>query len=219
MNDYEPVKNHYQQDGDLSLRFEYEGEEYHVAMGRFLLMIKNAKDEDYFKTEVYSYYDCLTFNDGCLYYGERSGMVHVISMKERREILCLFLNDEAERFYNDHINMYPNTLPAIIRAHKIGDYQYLPELLVMNEVTSSLSVSAMHSYGKYVIFGDLSGRVSFFDTSVMKVVKILKTEGAVSYTSDDDRGITIDFITDDHFDSPESLTRYDTAKRIHTEID
>ena len=217
MGAYELVRNNYKQDGDLLLRFEYDGEEYHIAMGRYLLAIKNSRDEEYCQKEVYSYYDCLTFNNGCLYFGDRSGMVHVISMMERREILCLFLCEDAERFYRDHINMYPHTLPYIIRNHELGDDAYLPELHVMNEVASSLSVSSMHSWGKYVVFGDLSGRVSFFDTSIMKVVKTLKVDGAVSFISDDSGFVIIDFITDDYFESPQSLVRYETAKRIYLE--
>ena len=217
MDHYGLVKNSYKQDGDLSLRFKYDGEEYHITMGRFLLVIKNSRDEEYYQQEVYSYYDCLAFNDGCLYFGDRSGMVHVISMRERREILCLFLCEEAERFYKDHIDMYPYTLPGIIRNHELGDYAYLPELHVMNEVTSRLSVSSMHSWGKYVIFGDLSGRVSFFDTSIMTVIKTLKVDGAVSFLSNDGEFVIVDFITDDYFESPQSLSRYETAKRIYLE--
>ena len=145
-------------------------------------------------------------------------MVHVISMMERREILCLFLCEEAERFYRDHINMYPYTLHSIIRNHELGDCFFLPETQVMNEVASSLSVSAMHSLGKYVVLGDLSGRVSFFDTSIMTVVKTLKVDGAVSFISDDSEFVIIDFITDDYFESPQSLVRYETAKRIYLEL-
>ena len=217
MGDYELVKNYYKQNGDLSLRFEYDGEEYHIAMGRFLLAVKNSRDEEYFQEEVYSYYDCLAFNNGCLYFGDRSGKVHVISMTEQREILCLFLCEEAQRFYRDHINMYPRTLPYIIRNHIIGDYAYLPELHVMNEIASNLSVSSMHSWGKYVVFGDLSGRVSFFDTSIMKIVKTLNVDGAVSFISDDSGSVIIDYITDDYFESPQALARYETAKRIYLE--
>ena len=215
MSDYELVKNNYKQDGDLLLRFEYEGEVYHVEMGRYLLTIKNSRNEEYCRTKVYSYYDSLAYNSGCLYFGDRFGMVHVISMMERREILNLFLSEEAERFYKDHINMYPNTLPFIIRNHELGDYAYLPELHVMNEVVSNLSVSCLYSWGKYVIFGDLSGRVSFFDTSIMKVIKTLKIDGAVSFISYNNGFVIIDFIAADHFDSPQSLVRYETAKRIH----
>ena len=217
MGDYELVKNNYKQDGDLLLRFEYDSEEYHIAMGRFLLTIKNSRDEEYYRKEVYSYYDCLAVNNGCLYFGDRQGMVHIISMMERREMLCLFLCEEAERFYRDHINMYPHTLPYIIRNHELGDYAYLPEMHVMNEVASNLSVSSMHSWGKYVIFGDLSGHVSFFDTSIMRVIKTLKVDGAVSFISDDNGFVLIDYITDDHFESPQSLVRYETAKRIYIE--
>lgn len=118
MSDYELVKNNYKQGGDLLLRFEYDGEVYHVEMGRYLLTIKNSRGEEYYCTEVYSYYDVLSFNNGCLYFGDRQGMVHVISMMERREILTLFLSEEAELFYKDHINMYPYTLPFIIQTHK-----------------------------------------------------------------------------------------------------
>ena len=217
MGDYELVRNNYKQDGDLLLRFEYDGEEFHIEMGRYLLTIKNSRDEEYCQKEVYSYYDCLAFNNGCLYFGDRYGMVHVISMMERQEILCLFLCEEAERFYREHINMYPHTLPFIIQNHELGDYAYLPELHVMNEVVSSLSVSSMHSWGKYVVFGDLSGRVSFFDTSIMTIVKTLKVDGAVSFISDDNGFVIIDFITDDYFASPQSLVRYETAKRIYLE--
>ena len=214
MDHYGLVKNSYKQDGDLSLRFKYDGEEYHVAMGRFLLTIKNSKDDVYCEIEVYSYYDCLAFNNGCLYYGDRHGMVHVFSMMERREVLCLFLSEEAERFYRDHINMYPHTLPYIIQNHELGDYAYLPELHVMNEVVRNLSVSSMHSCGNFVVFGDLSGRVSIFDTSIMSIVKTCKVDGAVSFISDDNGTAMIDFITADHFDSPQSLARYESAKRI-----
>ena len=215
MRDYELVKNNYKQDEDLLLRFDYEGEEYHVEMGRYLLIVKNSKNEEYYRMEVFAYYDCLAFNNGCLYFGDRHGMVHVISMMERREILCLFLNEEAEQFYQDHINLYPYSLPNVIKSHELGDYYYLPELHVMNEVTSKLSVSAMHSWKKYVVFGDLSGRVSFFDASTMKIVKTFKVDGAVSFISDDRLGVMIDFITDYYFDSPQSLTRYETANRMY----
>lgn len=219
MSNYELVKNNYKQDGDLLLRFEYDGQEYHVEMRPYLLAIKNSRDEEYYRQEVYSYYDCLAFNNGCLYFGDRHGRVHVISMMKRKEILRLFLNEEAERFYRDHINMYPSTLPYIIQTHQIGDYDYLPELHVMNEVVSHLSVSSLHAWGKYVVFGDLSGRVSIFDTSIMKVVKTLKVNGAVSFISDENGAVIIDFITDDHFDSPQSLARYENAKRIYLELD
>lgn len=43
MSDYELVKNNYKQDGDLLLRFEYEGEVYHVEMGRYLLLSKTRE--------------------------------------------------------------------------------------------------------------------------------------------------------------------------------
>ena len=62
MSDYELVKNNYKQDGDLLLRFEYEGEVYHVEMGRYLLTIKNSRNEEYCRTKVYSYYDSLAYN-------------------------------------------------------------------------------------------------------------------------------------------------------------
>lgn len=94
----------------------------------------------------------------------------------------------------------------------------MPELHVMNEIVSNLSVSCLHSWGKYVIFGDLSGRVSFFDTSIMKVIKTLKVDGAVSFISSDSGVVIIDFITADHFDSPQSLVQYETAKRIHLDL-
>lgn len=215
MCDYELVKNSYIQDADLKLRFEYYGEEYHIEMGRFLLSIQNSREEEYFRTEVFSYYDCLTFNNGCLYFGDRQGMIHIISMKEKREILCLFTSDETEQFYKDHINMYPHTLPWIIHNHELGDYAYLPELHVMNEVASNLSISVLHSWGKYVIWGDLSGRVALLDTNIMKVVYTFKVDGAVSCISDDQEHIIVDYIMDNHFDSPQSLTRYENAKRIH----
>lgn len=217
MGKFELVNNNYKQDEDLKLRFEYDSEEYHVEMGRFRLSIKNSREEEYLRIEVYHYFDCLTYNNGCLYFGDRSGMVHIISMKERREILHLFLSDEAEAFYKDHINMYPDTLPYIIRNHELGDYAYLPELNVMNEVVSNLAVSALHSCGRYVVFGDLSGRVAFFDTDVLRVVERFKVDGAVSFISDENGVVFIDFIVDDHFDSPQSLTRYPTARRIYKE--
>lgn len=217
MGNFELVKNNYKQDEDLKLRFEFDSEEYHVEMGRFRLSIKNSKEEEYLRTEVYHYYDCLTYNNGCLYYGDRSGMVHIIGMKERREILHLFLSDEAEAFYQDHINMYPHTLPSIIRNHELGDYAYLPELHIMNEVVSNLAVSALHSWGRYVVFGDLSGRVAFFDTAIMKVVERFKVDGAVSFISDESGVVLIDFIAADQFDSPQSLTHYPTARRIKIE--
>ena len=40
MGNCELVRNNYKQGEDLLLRFEYDGEEYHIAMGQFLLVIK-----------------------------------------------------------------------------------------------------------------------------------------------------------------------------------
>ncbi len=68
----------------------------------------------------------MSFNNGCLFFGDRFGMVHVIGMMERREILCLFLSEAAEQFYKDHFNMYPLTLELSIKNHELGDYTWLP---------------------------------------------------------------------------------------------
>ncbi len=43
MGDYELVKNNYKQDRDLSLRFVYDGEEFHVEIERCFLVIKNSR--------------------------------------------------------------------------------------------------------------------------------------------------------------------------------
>lgn len=208
------VSNKFRNDSDLGLEYQYNDEVYHVEMGRFLLLVKDSKGEIYLQKGVDSYYDCLTFNGENLFFGDRNGQIHCISLKNKEEINVFFLCEETMEYYNDHIKRYP-LIPFLIREHKLGDYDYLPEMLTMNEVVSKLSISVLKSKGHFIVCGDLSGHVAIIDTELMKTVKMFTVEGAVSNIEFEGEKIIIDYITASYFDSPFSLAAYDTANRTY----
>lgn len=207
------VKNKFRIDSDLGSEYQYNDEVYHVEMGRFLLLIKDSKGEIYLEKSVDSYYDCLAFNGEYLFFGDRNGQIHCISLNDKKEINSFFLCKETEEYYIDHIKRYP-LIPSLIREHKLSGYDYLPEILTMNEVVGKLSISVMRSKGHYIICGDLSGHVAVIDTERMKTVKMFTVEGAVSNIEFDGKMVIIDYITAPDFDSPYSLAAYDIANRI-----
>lgn len=210
---YTVVQNSYVQDKDLSLTFSHNGHFCKVGMGAYKLIVFAENEQKVCEIGVDAYYDCLRYCCGFLYVGNRFGLISKVDIDKGRIIKEFFINESAAKYYDDHINIYPYTLPHIIKTHELGDYTYLPELHIMNEVVSHNAITVLAENDCYIAAGDVSGRVSVWDVGNMSLKKSFEVEGAISNLEFIDDSLQIDYVADKEIESPSVLTRYEKAMR------
>lgn len=207
------VVNKYQ--GGLGgYRFEWNGSVYRIDSSEpYKLIIKKENGGVYASLGVDSYYDCGVLIGDVFFWGERLGKICGYSMSARKVCFCSYINEEAEAFYQYQAAKYPYTFPP-----KSSSYDYLPEINLANYVISKISITVQVAYQHYLVVGDLSGRVSFFDVTTRKRVKTFTVDGAVVGIKVEGGKAVIDYIQSDYLDSPSYLSEFKNALRTCIDV-
>ena len=198
------IKNTYKKNPDLNVPFNYNGENCHVELRPFMVLVLNDEQEMIFSIGVQSYCDCFAFLDGVLYFGTRIGELFGYHIRTGKKVCCMFIDKEAENLLKDTYRKNP-MLPFVKEKGVLGDYDYLPELHAMNDVVEKNAITRLAAYQNFIIAADLSGRISVIDAITHKIKKTFKVEGAVSLLKVDGNKLNVEYVVDNYIPDPEYM--------------
>jgi hypothetical protein len=184
--------------------FNYNGENCHVELRPFTVLVLNDEQEIIFSTEVQSYCDCFAFLDGVLYFGTRIGELFGYHIRTGKKVCCMFIDKEAENLLEDTYRKNP--MLQLSREGRMTGYSCdLPEINAMNAVVEKNAITRLAAYQNFIIAADLSGRISVIDTITHKIKKTFKVEGAVSLLKVDGNKLYVEYVVDNYIPDPEYM--------------
>lgn len=208
------VQNEYERGKFNRYVFKWRKTEYEIENQPYRLNVRKKGGDLLCSISVDTYYDCGVLIGDVLYWGGRRGVIRGYDLAQKKRCFFSYINDEAEAFYRAEAAKYPYSYPP-----DGGDYDNLPEILLDNYVISQNNITVLSAHRDYLLAGDLSGRVSVFDTETQKLVKTLRVEGGVCGIKVEGGQMVIDYIRSDRLETADDLARFKEATRTSVPFD
>lgn len=206
------VENLYVANQASKYEFNHNNNKLKIQSKPYRLIVSTFDDKEVCSIPMNSYFDAAVYCNGNLYVGDRQGLIKKIDIEKNTVSSQFFISKETEIYRNDKLSLYSN-MQYLIDNHLLGDYMYLPETLVMNEIVANNSISVLHSYKHYLIAGDVSGNLTIWDTTDMAILFSDTYEGSVVNVNIQDKSLFVDFIKSDKICSPNDLSCFSSAMR------